>query len=142
MQTLLGNAMMNRTALKRGALDYHIYETGGIKALPVRDISENDALLFLWVRSPALLEGIETGAIMGFNLAQQSLSFGISTILSYGHYTLSQCELCLMFKRGKFPQPRGKRNIRQFLSVKKGKHSVKPYEVRQRITECFHITRK
>ena len=121
---------------KRGAPDYPYMKLADIKALPVRDISENDALLFLWVRSPALLEGIETGQSWGFNFSTVAFVWDKHNPV-VGHYTMSQCELCLVFKRGKIPQPRGKRNIRQFLSVKKGKHSVKPYEVRQRITEMF-----
>ena len=54
-----------------------------------------------------------------------------------GNYTMATCEMCLIFKKGKIPQPRGKRNIRQFLSVKRGKHSAKPLQVRHRITEMF-----
>jgi len=54
-----------------------------------------------------------------------------------GFYTLSQCELCLVFKRGRIPQPRGARNIRQLVSAGRGPHSEKPAEVRQHIEAMF-----
>lgn len=50
---------------------------------------------------------------------------------------MSQVELCLIGKRGKIPKPRGARNIRQMVSVMRGKHSAKPSEVRKRIEEMF-----
>ena len=59
-----------------------------------------------------------------------------------GFYTMSQCELCLVFKRGKIPTPRGKRNVRQLVSAKRGPHSVKPDEVRLRIEAMFPSQRK
>jgi N6-adenosine-specific RNA methylase IME4 len=50
---------------------------------------------------------------------------------------MSQCELCLVFKRGTIPQPRGMRNIRQLVQSKRTQHSEKPDEVRRRIQEMF-----
>ena len=52
-----------------------------------------------------------------------------------GYYTLSQVELCLVGKRGMIPKPRGARNVRQFVSEKKTRHSGKPEEVRKRIEQ-------
>ena len=54
-----------------------------------------------------------------------------------GSYTMSECELCIIGKKGKIPQPRGARNIRQFLSEKISKHSKKPEDVRNRIVSMF-----
>lgn len=42
-----------------------------------------------------------------------------------------------MFKRGRIPQPRGARNVRQFVSEQRGAHSAKPPEVRDRIAAMF-----
>ena len=50
---------------------------------------------------------------------------------------MSQCEICLVGKKGKIPSPRGARNIRQFLSERRSKHSKKPDEIRDRITAMF-----
>ena len=50
---------------------------------------------------------------------------------------MSQCELCLVFKRGKIPQPRGARNVRQLVQTKRTRHSEKPEAVRERIEQMF-----
>ena len=50
---------------------------------------------------------------------------------------MSQVEICLIGKRGKIPQPRGARNIRQYLEHPREKHSKKPDQVRTRIEEMF-----
>ena len=59
-----------------------------------------------------------------------------------GFYTMSQCELCLIGKRGKIPQPRGARNVRQLIKSLRGRHSEKPAEVRARIDRMFPTQRK
>ena len=50
---------------------------------------------------------------------------------------MSYCELCLVFKRGRIPQPRGARNIKQLIRVPRGTHSEKPLEVMQAIEQMF-----
>jgi N6-adenosine-specific RNA methylase IME4 len=45
-------------------------------------------------------------------------------------------------KKGKIPTPRGARNVRQFLSELRGKHSAKPAEIRNRIEKMFPTQNK
>ncbi len=65
-----------------------------------------------------------------------------------GYYTLSQAEFCVVAKRGRIPQPRGARNVRQWVDFPdviteiRGKHSAKPAVVRARIAEMFPTQRK
>ena len=107
-----------------------------LSELPVAEISEENSLLFMWAVSPELTGALEVGESWGFTYKTVGFVWDKqSPVTSY--YTLSQVEMCLVFKRGKIPQPRGKRNIRQFLSCGKGRHSEKPYEIRHRITEMF-----
>lgn len=54
-----------------------------------------------------------------------------------GYYTMSECEICVVGKKGKIPTPRGSRNERQFLSELRTKHSKKPDEIRNRINRMF-----
>ena len=121
-----------------GAIDhYATMSIDDIIGLPVQSIASNDCLLFLWATSPRLPDCIKTGESWGFSYITVGFVWhkGIKPLM--GNYTMSECEMCLVFKRGKIPQPRGKRNIRQFLSCKKGGHSVKPLEIKNRITEMF-----
>ena len=59
-----------------------------------------------------------------------------------GSYTLSECEVCLIGKKGKIPTPRGARNIKQFLAEKRTRHSAKPNEIRNRIFQMFPTQNK
>ena len=112
-----------------------------LKTLPVPDIAEDDCLLFLWATSPHLDQAIELGKAWDFEWATIAFVWDKQKV-NPGFYTLSQCELCLVFKRGKIPQPRGARNIRQLVSAKRGPHSSKPKEVRNRIDKMFPTQQK
>lgn len=103
---------------------------------PVCGIADKDCLLFMWATCPLLPEAIRVGVSWGFKYATVGFVWNKKNI-NPGYYTMSGCELCLIFKKGKIPQPRGKRNIRQLITCKRGEHSVKPYEVRHRISEMF-----
>lgn len=127
-----------KTSILNGELNTH-YDTmtlEDIKSLPINEISEQNSLLFLWVVSPMLPEGMEVLESWGYKYATIAFVWHKQRI-NPGHYTLSECEICLVGKRGKIPEGRGARNIRQFISKAKEKHSSKPNEIRERITEMF-----
>ncbi len=104
--------------------------------LDVESIADTDSLLFLWATSPHLDQAIELGKAWGFQWATVAFVWD-KVRVNPGFYTLSQCELCLAFKKGKIPTPRGARNIRQMVTSKRGVHSEKPNEVRKRIEAMF-----
>jgi N6-adenosine-specific RNA methylase IME4 len=107
-----------------------------IASLPIPRICAPDCILFGWVVSPMMPDCIAAFEQWGFKHSTVAFVWEKQRI-NPGHYTLSSCELCLVFRRGKIPTPRGARNIRQFLSEKKGAHSAKPHEVRARIVNMF-----
>ena len=107
----------------------------------IASIAEDNALLFMWSSSPHLDQAIDLGKAWGFDWATVGFIWDKQKT-NPGFYTLSQCELCLVFKRGKIPQPRGSRKVRQFVSEMRGRHSAKPNEVRNRITEMFPSQKK
>lgn len=99
-------------------------------------ISTQNSLLFMWSSSPHLDQAIMLGKTWGFQWATVAFVWDKCRV-NPGFYTMSQCELCLVFKRGTIPQPRGMRNIRQLVQAKRTRHSEKPDEVRRRIDEMF-----
>lgn len=110
-------------------------------AMPVRDIAAKDCLLFMWMVSPKLPEAIGLGLSWGFKWV--TLGFVWDKVrVNPGNYTMSQVELCGVFKRGRIPSPRGERNITQLVTEKRGRHSAKPDEVRRRIDRMFPTQRK
>lgn len=115
---------------------YGTVTSAELAGLPVLEIAEADCLLFLWATSPHLDQAIELGKAWGFEWATVAFVWDKQRV-NPGFYTMSQCELCLVFKRGRIPRPRGARNVRQLVSERRGVHSAKPEEVRRRIERMF-----
>ena len=121
---------------------YQTVGTAAIKGFPVADILEDDALLFLWTTGGHIPDALTVGPAWGF---KKYITMGFvwdKQRTTAGRYTLAQTEFVLIFKRGRIPQPRGARNIRQFLSEKRTVHSKKPDEIRDRISQMFPEQRK
>ena len=106
--------------------------------LPVSDICKKDCLLFLWITGSLLENAFVVGKAWGFGFSTIGFNWD-KQIPNAGRYTLPQTELCLLFRRkgGKIPQPRGARNVKQFLSERRRAHSQKPDIIRDRIVEMF-----
>lgn len=120
---------------------YPTMKLNELMQLPVPRISADNSLLFMWTSSPHLDQAIKLGLAWGFNWATVAFVWD-KMKTNPGFYTLSRCELCLLFKRGKIPQPRGARNIRQLIQEERGRHSAKPIEAKKRIDAMFPNQRK
>jgi N6-adenosine-specific RNA methylase IME4 len=107
-----------------------------LKDLPISNIMADDCLLYMWATSPNLDVAIELGKSWGFEFKTVAFVWDKQRT-NYGFYTLSQCELCLVFKKGKIPK-RLVTNTKQFLSKKLGRHSEKPKEIRDRIDNMYN----
>lgn len=112
-----------------------------LKELDVPGIMADDCLLFMWTTGPQMANSIELGEAWGFEY--KTIAFVWDKMVhNPGRYTLSQTEFVLAFKHGRFPQPRGARNIRQMIEIHRGKHSVKPVKVLDGITQMFPTQKK
>ena len=115
---------------------YPTVKTKDLMKIPINKIAKDDCLLFMWVTNPHLAQGIELGKAWGFEYKTVAFVWD-KMVHNPGQYTLSYCELCLVFKKGRIPKPRGARNIKQLVRVKRGKHSEKPIEVLKNIELMF-----
>ena len=106
-----------------------------LKEIKVSLLPDKDCLLFMWATCPNLDIAIELGKAWGFDYKTVAFVWDKQRT-NYGFYTLSQCELCLVFKKGRIPN-KSVNNIKQFFSEKLGKHSVKPSIVRDNILKMF-----
>lgn len=112
-----------------------------LKELDIKSIAEDDCLLFMWTTGPQMANSVELGIAWGFEY--KTVAFVWDKMMhNPGRYTLSQTEFVLAFKRGKFPQPRGARNIKQMVQTHRGEHSTKPLQVIDGITKMFPEQRK
>lgn len=112
-----------------------------LKTLDVVSIAADDCLLFMWTTGPQIANAIELGQAWGFEYKTMAFVWD-KQVHNPGRYTLSQTEFVLVFKRGKFPQPRGARNVRQLISSHRGEHSEKPEFVIDGITKMFPTQKK
>ena len=120
---------------------YNCMEIENIKKLPINKISDNNSVLFLWVTLPKLKEGIDVLESWGFKyitvafvwVKQNPKNDGIYSGL--GHWTNANAEIVLLGKKGKIS--RIVKNIKQIVIEHRGKHSVKPNEVRNRIVQLM-----
>ncbi len=115
---------------------YPTVKTKDLKKIPLHEIAKDDCLLFMWVTNPHLAQGIELGQTWGFEYKTVAFVWD-KMVHNPGQYTMSYCELCLVFKRGRIPKPRGARNVKQLIRVPRTKHSEKPLAVLEGIEEMF-----
>ena len=103
----------------------------------IQNITDKDCLLFMWATCPNLDLAVDLGREWGFEFKTVAFVWDKQRT-NYGFYNLSQCELCLVFKKGKIPKKQIN-NVKQLLSKHVGKHSAKPKEIRDRIDLMFGI---
>ena len=115
---------------------YPTVKLNDLKTLDVKSIAEDDCILFMWTTGPQMSNSIELGEAWGFEYKTVAFVWD-KQVHNPGRYTLSQTEFVLAFKKGKFPTPRGARNIRQLVSIRRGGHSEKPEIVIAGITKMF-----
>jgi N6-adenosine-specific RNA methylase IME4 len=122
--------------ISSAAFKYPTLKLEELKKLAVPKISADDSLLFMWATNPHLQQAIELGTAWGFEYRTVIFVWN-KMVHNPGKYNLSYCELCLLFKHGRIPTPRGARNTKQLISVPRGKHSEKPAEVARNIELMF-----
>ena len=112
-----------------------------IKALPVRQIADENCALFLWATFPNLRESFEVIESWGFtfktvafvwikqNRRSDSLFWGM------GYWTRANAEICLLATKG--APKRQSAGVHQVILSHIEEHSRKPAEARERIVELM-----
>lgn len=87
---------------KRGAIQhYDLMPLDRIKAMPIADLCEENAHLYLWVPNGLLQEGLDVVTAWGFTF--RSPIFWIKPRLGLGNYVRNASETMLFATRGKAP---------------------------------------
>lgn len=120
------------------------YKTMNIKEicnLPIKNITNKDCVLFLWVTYPMLTEGLkvieEWGfkyKTIGFQWIKQNKS-GKGFFFGLGRWTRGNTECCLIGVKGK--PKRIDNSVSQLVFFPLQKHSEKPYIVREKIIKLI-----
>lgn len=127
--------------ISSASFKYPTVKLRDLKELDVGGISEDNCILFMWATNPHLDQAIELGKSWGFEYKTVAFVWN-KMVHNPGRYTMSYCELCLAFKKGKFPEPRGARNVKQLVEIPRKEHSEKPNEIAKRINLMFPTQKK
>lgn len=137
---------------------YNGMKTEDIGNLKINEISDKDCILFLWVTFPNLQEGLDVIKMWGFKYKTLGFSWikvhekeraqlllwekECKPFFGIGHYTKSNCEICLIGMKGKLKALKKTDSISSLVVSPIRKHSQKPDEIRDLIVKfCGDIPR-
>jgi len=112
-----------------------------ICGLPVKELADNDCVLFMWATYPKLPEALEVIKAWGFEY--KSIAFqwikknksGIGNFYGLGRWTRGNTEPCLLAVKGK--PKRVSASVFQIIESRLTEHSRKPVIVREKIVKLM-----
>ncbi len=122
---------------------YPVMSSSDIKKLPIKEITAENAFLFIWTTDYHLDKCMEVIKEWGFTyktigFSWQKLNKNGSPVCFTGAYTLkSGIEICLLATKGNTKGWVKDRKVRALISAERKKHSEKPNEVRERIVKLL-----
>lgn len=126
---------------KMGGATYPAMSIESIKSLPIGEIADDNCALVLWCTMPKLKEGLGVIESWGFRYVTCLFTWvklnpnGQGIYSGLGHWTNGNAELCLFGKRGR--PSRMVKNVKQIQMWPRGRHSVKPPQIRDEIVRLF-----
>lgn len=130
------------TGGKKTTDHYPLMKNRDIASLSIRDISEEDALVFLWTTYSSLLDAVNlVMPSWGFHYITVAFEWLKTTVNGHhpefmgGWLVGGAVELCLLGKRG-HPK-RSSPKVHRLVVSPRREHSRKPDEVRERIVELL-----
>jgi len=128
----------------QGAADRHYpcMNYKDICKLPVKEIVDQDCMLFLWTTFPMLQEAMKVIEAWGFQY--KTIAFNWlkknkdgSPFFGIGYYTKSNGEICLLATRGHPHRFVEDNSISQVVITQKLRHSQKPAIIREKIVQLL-----
>jgi N6-adenosine-specific RNA methylase IME4 len=105
-----------------------------LAALPVRELAEDDAVLFLWATSPVLPEALALAKAWGFTYKASFVWHKLKH--NMGHYNSVRHEFLLVCVRGSC-QPDVRKLFPSVIEIERTEHSAKPEEFRSIIETLY-----
>jgi N6-adenosine-specific RNA methylase IME4 len=103
--------------------------------LKVPEITQNDSILFLWVTSPHLKNGMQVLESWGFEY--KTCAVWDKQVIGMGYFFRQQHELILVGIKGNMPTPLVEGRFSSVFSIKRGGHSEKPVEIAEAIEKMY-----
>ena len=119
---------------------YPTMSINDMAGLPIGDISEDNAVMYLWVTGTHLREAVLLLGTWGFPLKTQMI--WVKPSVGMGFWTRSQHENILVGVRGKMKPPEPAHRRSSVINAPRGRHSQKPETLRLWIDETWPDLRK
>ena len=140
------NGKINRSFWYHDTFTNQAKKIAKIRDMKIHDICEDDCLLFMWTTGPKFLETVQLAVHWGFEF--QNVAFVYDNMIqnrgnySRVNYSLTQCEFCLVFKKGNRLDQKV-RNIKQLMFPNETPlHNNHPTEVIRSLTSMFPNEKK
>lgn len=119
---------------------YPLMKIKDIKAMPIKDITADDCILFMWVVDSQLFEAKEVIDAWGFTYKTVGFTWAKETsngkdFFGVGMWTRKNPEMCLIATKGN--PKRINAGVRQLQHYKVREHSRKPDEIREEIVKLM-----
>jgi len=128
--------MMNSSVIDH----YEVINLQDICNIQVKEITDNNCILFLWVTMPKLNEFMQVVKAWGFEYkscafvwVKMNKKSTDTYFMGQGRWTRANPELCILATKGK--PKRISASVRQLITSPIREHSRKPDEIRNRIVE-------
>ena len=119
-----------------GAIDhYNTMSLEDIKALPVKELTEDDAVLFMWTTAPLLEEAFEVVNAWGFKYMSNIIWNNV--LPNLGNYTSVRYEHLMIATKGRGTTDNTERPNSVQTIERTGRHSEKPEEFRNIIETLY-----
>lgn len=121
---------------------YSNQSINSLKAVNIPAICEQNCVLLMWATFPCLQDAFVLAEAWGFIYKTVAFTWikqnknDNKLFMGMGYYTRANAEVVLLFTKGK-QLKRICRNVQQVLISKRGDHSQKPSEIRERIVCLF-----
>jgi len=135
-----------KDAKAAAGLAEHHYDTMSIEDicnLPVKDIADQQCVLFMWVTYPQLKDSMKVIESWGFKYKTVAFTWvkRYSKNKEYckglGYWTRSNAEICLLATKGTANKLVVDRTVTQIIDSVRERHSKKPDEARDRIVQLL-----
>lgn len=128
----------SNSAAKPGRNAMRHYKTmtdAEICAMPVKEWSEKDAMLFMWTTAPMMARSMPVLGAWGFKYISQVI--WEKSRISTGYWARNRHEILIIAKRGKFPCPKPTLFPDSVFKHPTREHSRKPEYFQDRIDEVW-----
>ena len=138
----------HKTRFRGGACGhYGLMSTQEISELPIADLADENAVLFLWATFPMIQDAFKVIEAWGFEYKTIGFTWAKTNPVSgtpffgVGYYTKSNAEPCLLATRGNVLKP-AVNTVSSLIIAPRREHSRKPDEMYERIEQMYPDAKK